>query len=761
MIFNFKFYSLVAFFIILNMICVRAQTYKLQGSVSFDHSKTSSVTIALSPVSMKVHTDTAGNFMFLGLKEAVYQIKATAIGYKPALFTLALKSDTVLKEIVLEEDQEQLQEVVITGTQKEVSRLESPVPVEIYSANFFKRNPAASVFEALQNINGVRPQLNCNICNTGDIHINGLEGPYTMVLIDGMPIVSGLSTVYGLSGIPTSIIERVEVVKGPASSLYGSEAVGGLINIITKKVSSAPKFSVDLMSNTHLEHNADLGFKLQLNSKVSVLTGINYFNFNKILDRNQDHFTDMTLQNRIALFQKWNIERRQNRVFSLAARYLYEDRWGGETRWNKSYRGGDEVYGESIYTSRWEMVGNYQLPLKEKTFLAFSLTQHNQNSRYGETSYIAKQQIAFSHLTWDKKINQHDLLFGAAVRYTFYKDNTMATNKEYGNDHEKVWLPGLFVQDEIRFNQKNTLLLGLRYDYHSLHGSIFTPRLAYKYSLNQFNSLRFNAGTGFRVVNIFTEDHAALTGARKVEVNTKIRPERNYNVNVNYAAKIFTPDATIIGLDVSLFYAYFTNRIVPDYESDVTKIRYDNLNGYAINKGVTANLDLTFTWGLKLNTGITYQDVSLVNDGIKQQQMLTEKFSGTWSVSYHIKPLHLKADYTGNIYGAMRLPLLSELDPRNPISPVWSIQNIQLTFTKFKRAEIYGGVKNLLNFNPAKHAPFLISRSQDPFNKNVVFDSKGQALPTADNPYGLVFDPSYVYAPNQDIRLFVGFRYNF
>src|SRR5690606_20414505 len=127
-----------------------------------------------------------------------------------------------------------LEEIVISGTMKPVLRSESLVPVEVYTPTFFKKNPTANVFEALQIVNGVRPQVNCSVCNTGDIHISGLEGTYTFVLIDGMPIVSRLSTVYGLSGIPNSMIERVEVVKGPASSLYGSGAVGGLINIITK-----------------------------------------------------------------------------------------------------------------------------------------------------------------------------------------------------------------------------------------------------------------------------------------------------------------------------------------------------------------------------------------------------------------------------------------------------------------------------------------------------------------------------------------------
>src|SRR5690606_7025256 len=152
----------------------------------------------------------------------------------------------------------------------------------------------ANIFEALQIVNGVRPQLNCNVCNTGDIHINGLEGPYTLVLIDGMPIVSGLSTVYGLSGIPNSLLERVEIVKGPASSLYGSEAVGGLINIITKSPAGAPRFSADINSTSWGETNTDFGFRANL-GKSAVLVGVNYFNYSNPIDNNDDNFTDVTL----------------------------------------------------------------------------------------------------------------------------------------------------------------------------------------------------------------------------------------------------------------------------------------------------------------------------------------------------------------------------------------------------------------------------------------------------------------------------------
>src|SRR5690606_23052159 len=121
------------------------------------------------------------------------------------------------------------------------------------------------------------------------------------------------------------------------------------------------------------------------------------------------------------------IPRKNNRLLSFAARYFYEDRWGGEMNWKKTHRGGDEVYGESIYTNRWEITGLYELPVKEKLLLALSFNDHFQDSRYGNTSFIARQKIAFSQLTWDKTLGNHDILAGAAFRFTFYDDNTIAT----------------------------------------------------------------------------------------------------------------------------------------------------------------------------------------------------------------------------------------------------------------------------------------------------------------------------------------------
>lgn len=745
--------NLILFFCILINAYSFAQT-SVKGSITSEGMPLQLANVVLKNTKNSTITKADGSYQFNTIPFGNYEVIASYTGFKSQSQYVTITDST---EIILNfnlKENNTLDEVVITGTLKPVSRLESPVPVEVYKPVFFQKNPTANIFEALQNVNGVRPQLNCNVCNTGDIHINGLEGPYTLVLIDGMPIVSGLSTVYGLSGIPNSLLERIEIVKGPASSLYGSEAVGGLINIITKNPKNAPAFSADAFATSWGEVNVDIGFKANVGNAASILTGINYFNYSNPIDNNKDNFTDLTLQDRISVFQKWNFNRKSNKLFSLAGRYFYEDRWGGELQWEKKYRGGSEVYGESIYTKRWELLGAYELPIAEKMLFSFSYTDHDQNSVYGNIPYLAKQRIGFGQLTWDKKLIAHDLLFGTAVRYQYYDDNTTATVEE-----DIIWIPSLFIQDEMSLAEKHKVLLGARYDYNSNHGAIFTPRLAYKWKINDNNVLRFNTGTGFRIVNLFTEEHAALTGSRDVIVLEELKPERSYNANMNYLKKIYTNNGNFIGLETTAWYTHFSNSIIPDYDSNPNQIIYKNLDGYAVTKGISTNVDLVFNSGLKVILGVTYMDVTKIEDNIKTRQLLTERFTGTWAISYRLNKLFLDIDYTGNLYGPMRLPLLGDLDPRREYSPTWSVQNIQLTFNKFKNLELYAGVKNLLNWTPNKGNPFIIARANDPFDKKVQYDTNGNAQLTADNPYGLTFDPGYVYGPNQGIRSFFGLRY--
>jgi outer membrane receptor for ferrienterochelin and colicins len=739
-----------------------SQTASLQGIVRSNKEPMSLALVTLKNTSWGAATDEQGKFSITGIPLGQYQVLISSVGYHSVQKNIRLLKDSTYTIHIELAENVQENEVVITGTLQEVSRAKSPTPVEIYTPEYFKKNPTPSLFESLQIVNGVRPQSNCNICNTGDIHINGLEGPYTMVTIDGMPIVSGLSTVYGLNGIPNSLIERMEVVKGPASTLYGSEAVGGIINVITKDTYKAPRLSFDVFGTSWGEVNTDVGGTWK-GKKTSAMLGINHFNYSLPIDNNGDGFTDMTLSKRTSLFNKWQFKRKENRLASIAARYVYEDRWGGQTHFKTAFRGTDSIYGESIYTNRIELIGAYQLPLREKIILSFSSSIHDQDSYYGTTPYMGNQKIGFGQGVWHKKMGvRHQVLSGIAFRYTWYDDNTPATQDQSSNKPSVIVLPGLFVQDEIRVTEKQTLLAGLRYDYNSIHGNILTPRLNYMFKPNSTNTFRLSFGTGYRVANVFTEDHAALSGARDVVFTETLKPEKSVNVNLNY--QTFIPiKSTLIGIDASVFYTHFSNKIIPDYTTDANKIIYQNLRGYSVSQGLSMNIDIMPAKRYKARIGTTIMDVYRMEENtegqlVRQQQLLTENYSFTWVISYYLFKNKISLDYTGNAYGPMRLPLLSPTDPRAPYSPWFSIQNIQITYKVNSYFELYGGIKNLLNYTPPRNA---IARAHDPFDKQVVFDANGQAVATPENPNALTFDPTYVYTSNQGIRGFLGLRFNF
>jgi outer membrane receptor for ferrienterochelin and colicins len=685
-----KIFLLLVFLFLVNQSW--SQITSIKGKITDQVSSESLplATISIPGTSIAAQSDMHGNFVLnIPDTNAERNIVVSYTGYQND--TVAIKPGTALT--VKLKPNRNLDEVVVTGTLKAMSRMESPIPVEVYTPKYFRKNPTPSLFDAVGMINGVRPQLNCNVCNTGDIHINGMEGPYTLILIDGMPLVSALSTVYGLSGIPNSIVERLEVVKGPAASLYGSEAMGGIINVITKSPARAARLSADVMATSWGEYNADLSLKARIGDNVQSLLGINYFNYQNVIDKNKDGFTDVTLQNRISIFNKWDFKRKENRIASLAARYVYEDRWGGQTNWNKNWRGSDSIYGESIYTNRWEIIGQYQLPTREKLITQFSVIGHNQNSYYGTTSYQANQKVAFAQLYWDKQIGQHSLLSGASFRYTYYNDNTPGTATEDGYDKAvNTPLPGIFVQDEWSFSPKQKLLLGYRYDYDRIHHSIHSPRIAYKFSPNNRNTLRASFGTGFRVVNLFTEDHAALTGSRKVEIAEALKPEKSLNSNLNYVRTI-TLGNSFLNIDATAFYSYFSNKILGDYNIDPNKIIYSNLAGHAISQGISLNTNLTFSIPLSIMAGVTYMDVYQMKEDpstgklLRSNQFFAPKWSGNFSVSYTF-PARFTVDLTGQVNGPMRLPLQQD-DYRPEYSPTFCLANIQITKKIGNRFEFY------------------------------------------------------------------------
>lgn len=635
-------------------------------------------------------------------------------------------------------------EVVISGSMKKMFKIDSPLPIDVYKPSFFQKAAASNLMDAAQQITGLRPQINCSVCNTGDIHLNGMEGAYTAVLIDGMPIVSSLSTVYGLNAIPMSMIERIEVIKGPGAAMYGSEAMAGIINIITKSASAADKLYIESSLSSQLESSNDIALKWKMGDNTHALLSLNFFNFDKKYDVNNDGFTDIALQKRISLFNKYTIETNRS-LSNFAYRLMYEDRWGGELNWTNNFRGGDTIYGETIQTKRIELISSVK-PNKDKPLeFQSSYVFHDQSSSYGIVNFNAYQHTIFLQSIYRIQKDAHDLLAGGSIKSNVYDDNSVLTRSNLDSTKTNIRtdiIPGIFVQDDWKINTQWRLLLAMRFDYDFHQGLIYSPRTSLQFKYNQQTQFRLGAGRGFRVVNVFTEDHAALTGDRKISFAENLNPETS--INSFFAIDhIFQLRNSYIKSEINFFHTYFFNRIIANYNLDPNKIIYKNLDGFSISQGFNAKFDWQTSKQFNVQFGCTLLDAFEKTDTNKLELLFSSNFSGNLAASYEFINQKIKLDYSVVFYSPMRLPILPN-DFRDEYSPWYAIHTVQVTKT-LNKWEFFIAMKNIFNFLPKN--PLM--RSFDPFDKQVAIN----------NPNNYTFDTTYGYAPMQGRRILVGFRY--
>ena len=431
---------------------------------------------------------------------------------------------------------------------------------------------------------------------------------------------------------------------------------------------------------------------------------------------------------------------------NISIRFLNEDRWGGEMNWGPNDRGGNSVYGESILTNRFESSSFFQFPMLSPLKWQTSFSFHDQKSWYGKVYYRAKQLIGFSQLTFHKKIKlKHNFLSGLAIRYNNYNDNTPATLSS-----DSWWLPGLFFQDNFIINNNHKLLLGWRTDYHSKHGFIQSPRVNYQWDLTKNSTLRIGYGDGFRVVNVFTEDHAALTGSREVVFLEELKPEKSKNINITISNN-WDNNYYNISVESSIFSSKFSNKIIPDFLTNDNQIIYSNLNGYALARGLSSEIFLKLKkMPLKFSLNGTLLDISSFEqeigggDFIKNIQLLAEKYSLKWTAYYSFEKWGLDINYAANNYGPIRLPLL-ENDFRREYSLPYTIHNLKLTKNFNRGWSTFIGVRNFTNFTPPDYS---ILRAFDPFDQ--------QINDPINNPNGYTFDASYMYASFQGINFVFG-----
>ncbi|MGK7370573.1 MAG: TonB-dependent receptor [Candidatus Halalkalibacterium sp. M3_1C_030] len=705
-------------------------TGQVKGTITHNGEPVPGVNVGIENLQKGGATDDEGQFIIKNIPAGTYQLRASAVGYRKVTKEIHVQAaETLEVKLEMKESLLELDQVVVTGTMKETYIKDSPVKVNVVSNRFLNKNPSGNIMESVGFINGLYNEVSCGVCGTNSIRINGMDGPYTSVLIDGMPIMGSLASVYGLNGISPGIIESIEIIKGPNSTLYGSEAMGGVINVRTKEPAAVNRLSLDGYTSTHLENNLDFSYSPATEGFQTFFSG-NAFYFDQFLDHNNDNFADATKRKRISLFNKWSIKRPQARRFDIALKYYFEDRLGGTSQYSKDLRGSDVVYGESIITNRFEVIGTYVLPLEEKIRLDYSYSYHDQDSYYGDYHYTAKQQIYFANLVWDKRFRyDRQLLVGSTLRYDNL-DQTFDEQRLEDGSEDRRFTPGLFAQYEHIFSEKVRGLLGARVDHYSDHGFIFSPRFNLKVSATDHTTIRLNAGTGFRIVNLFTEEHDVLSGSREVVITENLDPEKSYNgtLNINQIIDIGT---SVLNMDLDLFYTRFSNRIIPDY-SNQNEIRYSNLDGYSVSQGIALSAAHNFPGPLQYSVGITFQDVFQNVNNTRESLPFAPNFNSTFSVSYAVEAIQTSIDYTGRIVGKMELP---EYPNAKNVSEVYTEQNVKLTKRIGGGVEIYGAVKNLFNY------------------------TQENPLIAPERPFSDDFATDHVFGPIQERRFLIGINF--
>lgn len=621
-----------------------------------------------------------------------------------------------------------LDSLVTTGSVLERRLDASPVKVELISARFLQRALTNSLLESVQLMTGLGQQVDCGVCYTSNIRINGMEGPYTAVLIDGAPLMSALATVYGLSGINPALVERVEIIRGPMSTLYGSEAMGGVINVITRDPRFAPALSASMYGTTHAETNLDLAASPRIGGTRLLLSGSLARN-RRFVDGNRDRFSDMPLVTRGAVFAKLSAGPPARRALDLSAKLYLEDRFGGVREWTPAHRGSTEVYGESIRTSRAELAGTWRPGGDPSWRLDLAGSWHDQDSWYGDQEFRATQWTGFLQLVRALRPHpRHELLLGAAVRAHHYDDGTPATAVP-----EQRLVPGALAQLESQVGGAVTTSAGLRVDRHAAHGAIFSPRASVRWAPAIATTLRASAATGFRVVSVFTEDHAALTGAREVVIAEALRPERSRTVTLG-VQHVMPLGSDAVTLEVDAFLTRFSNKIQPDYNTDPDRIIYRNLDGHATTRGASASLGAPQgALPVGVRVGGTWQRVESVTGGAARPLEFAPGFKGEFTISREWERPGLTLDWTGRVVGPMQLPVFPGKPER---SPWYTEQTLQATKRLAANTFLIAAVRNLGNY-----------RQSDP-------------IIGSEDPFGPGFDTFHVYGPIQGRRILVGFQHN-
>ncbi|MEG0646582.1 MAG: TonB-dependent receptor [Bacteroides sp.] len=476
------------------------------------------ITIALKGTTIGTTTDNSGHYFLKNLPEGTFVLEVSAVGFKTQSRKIQLKKGKTLEEnFELEEDAIALDGVVVSANRSETTRRMAPTLVNVMDMKLFENTNSATLSQGLNFQPGVRVETNCQNCGFQQVRINGLDGPYTQILIDSRPIFSALSGVYGLEQIPANMIERVEVMRGGGSALFGSSAIAGTINIITKEpLRNSAQLAHTLTSiggSSSFDNNTSLNASLVTDNNRAGLYLFGQNRHRDAYDHNGDGYSEMPkLKNQTVGFRSY-LKTSTYSKLTFEYHHMQEFRRGGNLL-NRPPHEADIAEQIEHSIDGGGLKFDLFTPSEKHRWSAYTSVQHtDRDSYYGSK----KDPNAYGKTT--------DLTYVLGSQYVYHFDRCLfmpadlTSGVEYNQDDLKddMWGYNRYTQQTVRIgsaflqnewkNEKWSLLVGGRLDKHNLiHRAIFSPRANLRFNPTKDINLRLSYSSGFRAPQAFDED---------------------------------------------------------------------------------------------------------------------------------------------------------------------------------------------------------------------------------------------------------------
>ena len=668
-------------------------------------------------------------FKFLGFKEQIIDVSN-----KKFYNVTMMKDENVLDEVVVNKKRKTIQK----------SYFKTQNIINVSSEELLKA-ACCNISESFETNPSIDVSYSNAITGVKQVKMLGLESPYLLITEENIPMIRGASQVYGLSFIPGTWVESMQITKGAGSVVNGFESISGQINVELKKPYSDTPFFVNVYSNNMGRNEVNIHGNKIINEKLS--TGL-YLHANKntsINDKNNDGFLDNPTSNAFNIFNRWQyINTQKGTVSFLGIRYMNDDKVIGENTEDVVFI--RNPWKGEINTNRFDSnfkfgYVNPSIPYQSLGFqMAYS--NHDQDSFFGIRNYNINQNSFYSSLIYNSILGStlNKIKFGLNYSYDDFDEIVDKKNVFYNRIDKSI---GGFFEYSYDSVDAVSLVAGIRYDIHNNLGSFFTPRFHLRYQPFEKSVLRLSAGTGRKSSNIFSENQNIFTSGRQIKISNEfgnfygLDPEKAINYGLSFRQGFFINNREG-DITFDYYVTDFDNQIVVDWETQ-GELSFYNLNGKSFSKSLQIDLEYQIIDNVLIKSTFKNFDVKKQYDSGFKQNPLTPKnrFFTNIEASTNEKEngSKWKFDFTYNWIGKQRLPSHTELIDFEGYSPNYSLVNSQITRVFSNKFEMYVGGENIGGYT--------------------------QSNPIAGGyPFGTDFDTSIVYAPIHGALFYVGLRFN-